>query len=167
MRQAASDHRVGQELARSDPQPAVVEEGALAAFGDEKLVGDRIVDHAGDDGAGALQPDRDGELRNAVQEIRGAVERIDDPGVGAVGALVLAAFFAEEAVARAGLGEFGAKCFLGLAIGGGDEIARALERDLEIFDLAEVALQCARGLARRGNHDVDERGVLHQSARPL
>ena len=84
----------------------------------------------------------------------------------AVGAFVLAAFLAEEAVARPRLGELGAKRFLGLAVGCGDEIARALQRDLEVFDLAEVALQCARGLARRSHHDVDEGGVLHQSARP-
>ena len=149
----------------ADAHALVVEEGALAALGDEHLVGDRIVDQAGDDGAVALQPDRDGELRNAVQEIGGAVERIDDPGVGPVGAFVPAAFLAEEAVARARLGKFGAQRLLGLAVGGGDEIARALERDLQILDLAEVALERARGLARGGDHDVDEGGMLHQSAR--
>ena len=62
---------------------------------------DRIVDQAGDDRALALEPDRDGELRDAVQEIGGAVERIDDPAVGLVGAVARAAFLAEKAVARA------------------------------------------------------------------
>ena len=57
----------------------VVEERALAFLGDEQLVGDRIVDEAGDDDAFALERDRDGEMRNAVQEVGGAVERIDDP----------------------------------------------------------------------------------------
>ena len=113
MRQAAGDHRIGEALARRDAQPLVVEERALAALGDEKLVGDRIVDHARDDRALALQPDRDGELRDAVQEIGGAVERIDDPGVGRVGAVVAAAFLAEEAVAGPRLGQFGAERLLG------------------------------------------------------
>ena len=130
-----------------DAQPLVVEEGALAALGDEQLVGDRIVDQAGDDRALALERDRDRELRDAVQEVGGAVERIDDPGVGLVGALVPAAFLAEEAVARPRLGKFVAQRLLGAAVGGGDEIGRALERDLQLLDLAEVALQRARGLA--------------------
>ena len=84
MRQAAGDHAVGELAAAGDPQPLVVEEGALAALGDIKLVIGGIVDHAGDDGALALQADRNRKLRNAVQEIGGAVERIDDPGVALV-----------------------------------------------------------------------------------
>jgi len=46
-------------------------------------------------------------LRNAVQEVGGAVERIDDPGVRFVGAFAAAAFLAEEAVAGPRLGQFG------------------------------------------------------------
>jgi hypothetical protein len=41
------------------------------------------------------------EMRDAVQEVRGAVERIDDQVVGLVGALAATAFLAEEAVAGA------------------------------------------------------------------
>ena len=100
-----------------------------------------------------------------MQEIGGAVERIDDPGVGRVGAVVAAAFLAEEAVAGPRLGQLGAQRLLGLAVGGGDEIARALERHLEVLDLAEVALERARGLARGGDHHIDEGGMLHHSAR--
>ena len=107
MRQAAADHAVVELAAAGDAQPLVVEEGALAALGDVELVIGGIVDHAGDDGALALQPDRDRELRDAVQEIGGAVERIDDPGVGLVVALADAAFLADEAVARPRLGEVG------------------------------------------------------------
>jgi len=100
-----------------------------------------------------------------VEEIRGAVERIDDPGVAGVGPRVTAAFLAEEAVARPGPAQFGFERLFGLAIGGGDEIARPLERHLEVFDLAEVTLERARGLASRRDHDVEEGGVLHYSAR--
>ena len=87
--------------------------GALAALGDEQFVIGRIIDHAGDDGAVALERDRHREMRDAVQEIGGAVERIDDPAVASVGALVRAAFLAEEAVIRPRLGELGAQNLLG------------------------------------------------------
>ena len=161
MRQAAGDHRVGEPLAGGDADAPVVEKGALAALGDEHLVGGRIVDQAGDDRALALERDRDGELRDAVQEIRGAVERIDDPAVGLVGAFARAAFLAEKAVAGPRLGQFLQERLLGAAVGGGDEIGRALERDLQILDLAEVALERARGLARGGDHDVEQSGAEH------
>ena len=48
-------------------------------------------------------------MRNAVQEIGGAVERIDDPAMALVGAGARAAFLAEKAVARPRLGEFRAQ----------------------------------------------------------
>ena len=101
MRQAAGDQRLAEIAPRGDADARVVEERAFALLGDEHLFGDRIVDEAGDDDAVALERDRDGEMRNAVQEVGGAVERIDDPGMGLVGAFALAAFLAEEAVVRA------------------------------------------------------------------
>ena len=91
-------------LRRGDPQAPVVEEGAGAALGDIEFVDDRIVDDAGDDLALALERQRDGEDRDAVEEIGGAVERIDDPAVGLVAAGDLAAFLGEEAVAGPRLG---------------------------------------------------------------
>ena len=126
MRQAAGKHRLGESLARRDADAPVVEVGALAAFGGEHLVVDRIVDQAGDDRAFALERDRDREMRNAVQEIRRAVERIDDPGVGLVVARLVAAFLAEKAVAGASLGQFGAQDIFGSPVGRADEIRRAL-----------------------------------------
>src|SRR5579862_266821 len=98
MRQAAGDHAFVQLAAAGDAQALVVEERALAALGDIELVIGGVVDHAGDDGVLAQQADRDRELRDAVQEVGGAVEWIDDPGVTLVGALAAAAFLAKEAV---------------------------------------------------------------------
>ena len=149
MRQRAAHDRVGEPLARRDADAAVVEERALAALGGEELVIGRIVDQPRDDLAVALERDRDREMRDAVQEVGGAVERIDDPGVGLVGALVRAAFLAEEAVARPRLEQLGAQDLLGAMIGGGDEVRRTFQRDLQVRDLAEVALEAARGLAAR------------------
>ena len=82
-----------------DAQAAVVEEGAAAALGGVELVHGRIVDHAGDDLALPLQRDRDREDRDAVQEVGGAVERIDDPAVLVVLAGDHAALLHQEAVA--------------------------------------------------------------------
>ena len=79
VRQPAGDDGVGEPLARGDADAPVVEEGAFAAFGNEHVVVRRIVGQRRDNGAVALERDRDGEMRNAVQEIGGAVERIDDP----------------------------------------------------------------------------------------
>ena len=84
-----------------DAQAAVVHEGAAAALGGVELVHRRIVDDAGDELALALQRDRDGEDRDAVQEIGGAVERIDDPAVLVVLAGDRAALFHQEGSSRA------------------------------------------------------------------
>ena len=107
MRQPAGDHAFAKLAPAGDAQPLIVEEGALAALGDIEVVIGRIVDQARDHGALALQADRNRELRDAVQEIRGAVERIDDPGVALVVAFADAAFLADEAVTRPRLGEVG------------------------------------------------------------
>ena len=100
-------------------------------------------------------------MRDAVQEIGGAVERIDDPAVGLVGAGVRAAFLAEEAVIGPRLGEVLAHDLLGAAVGGGDEIARSLQRDLQVLDLAEIALEAAAGARGGLDHDVEDCGMLH------
>ena len=107
------------------------------------------------------QPDGNAELRNAVQEIGGAVERIDDPGVRLVGAFAAAAFLADEAVARTRLVEFRVERLLGAAVGGGDEIRRAFERNLQLLDFAEIALERAARFARGGDHHVEQCGVGH------
>ncbi len=81
MGRAGPDHGIGEGLARADAQAAVVQEGAAASLGGVELVRRRVEDDRADDLALALERDGDGEMRNAVQEIGGAVERIDDPGM--------------------------------------------------------------------------------------
>ncbi len=156
MRQPAGDHAVAEIAPAGDAQALVVEEGALAAFGDVELIIGRIIDQAGDHRALALQADRYRELRDAVQEVGGAVERIDDPDVALVGAFAMAAFLADETVARPRLGEVGVQHLLGALVGHGDEIGGSLQRYLKILDLAEVALETAAGAARGFDHDVDK-----------
>src|SRR5207237_5928325 len=86
-RDASADQRLAQLAARRHPEAAVVEIGAGALLGPEHLVAGRLVDDAGDDLAVAFEPYRDREMRDAVQEIGGAVERVDDPAMMRVAAL--------------------------------------------------------------------------------
>ena len=72
---------------------------------------------AGDDLALALEGDRDGEVRQAVQEVGGAVERVDDPAVALVGAFDGAALLHDEAVAGPRLRQLLAQDLLRLAVG--------------------------------------------------
>ena len=151
-------------MPRGDADAPVVEEGALAAFGDEQLVVGRIVGQAGNDRAVAFQRNRDRKVRNAVQEVGGAVERIDDPAMALVGAGMGAAFLAEETVIRPRLGKFFAHDRFGLAVGGSDEIARPLQRHLQVLDLAEIAFEASPGAVRGLDHDVEDCGVGHGPA---
>src|SRR5262249_17471732 len=54
---------------------------------------------------------------------------------------------------------------LGAAVGGGHKIARALQRNLELFNLAEVALEATAGAMRRLDHDIKDRGGKHAACR--
>jgi hypothetical protein len=58
-------------------------------------------------------------------------------------------------IVRPRLGELAAQDLLGAPVGGADEVARPLDRDLEMLDLAEVAHEVPRGLVGRLHHDVD------------
>src|SRR5258707_14072595 len=106
-------------------------------------------------------------MRDAVQEIGRAIERIDDPAVTRVGAGARAAFLAEEAVSRPRLGQFLVDDLLGAAIGGGDEVARPLERHLQMLDLAEIALEAPPGTARGLDHDIETGGMQHGGPVPV
>ncbi len=97
----------------------------------------------------ACERDRDREMRHAVQEVGGAVERIHDPGVVGIAARDGAALLHQEAEVRPRLLQLLADRALGFVVGGGDEVARPLGRDLELRDLAEVALQCPAPPCRR------------------
>ncbi len=96
-----------------------------------------------------------------MQEIGGAVQGIDDPGVALVGALAVASLFADETIPRTRLGEVVVEHLLGALVGERDEIGRPFQRHLQMLDLAEVAFEAAAGAARSLDHDVDERGMQH------
>src|SRR3712207_3272920 len=165
MRQTADHEGVGHIGAGRDPDAPVVEEGALALLGDEHFVLGGIVDHPRDDLALPLETDRDAELRQAVQEVGGAVEGIDVPAVGLVRALDDPALLHDEAVAGPRLLQSLAQDGLGLAVRRRDEIARTFARHLKVLDLAEIALQRARRLHHGVGHDGHQGRADHRYPR--
>ena len=163
MRQPTGDHCIGKTLSRGNPDTLLIEERAFAALGNEHLLVRRVVDQPCHHRGFALERNRDGELGNTVEKIRGAIERIDDPVMRLVGAFALAAFLTEKAVTGPRLHQFRVQCFLGAAVGGRHEIAGTLQRNLQFLQLAKVAFKRARGLARGGDHDVKQSGGLHDA----
>src|SRR5258705_193586 len=63
----------------ADAHALVVQVGAAPARGGEQIVARRIVDDRLRDHAAVAQRDGNAILREAVDEIGGAVERVDDP----------------------------------------------------------------------------------------
>ena len=154
-RHAGGDQAFRHMLAGRDPQARVIEICAGAAFGPEELVGQRVIDNARDDLAAFLERDRDRELRQAMQEVRGSIERVNDPAMDPVSLGLGAAFLADKPKFRSGTHQFVADRFLGTPVGGGNEIRGALARHLELLNFAEVARQVAPCAPGSLVHDVD------------
>ncbi len=85
-------------LAHADA--VVVEVRAAPARRREDLAPHQVVHHGMLELAAVLAGDGDREHREAVQEVGGAVERVDDPDRLAVAALDFAAFLGEERMLR-------------------------------------------------------------------
>ena len=98
--EARADERARERRRLADPQRRAVEPAALAARRAERLAAHRVV-HDRDERADAVAAgDRDGPLRDAVEEVDGAVERVDDPLEPAL-AHRARALLADQAVAGA------------------------------------------------------------------
>jgi hypothetical protein len=102
-----------------------------------------------------------------VKKIRRAVEWIDMPGVAFVGALDNAGLLHIEPVSGARSGEFFKKRFFGFFVGGGDEVAGAFDRHLQIFNFAEITLQTTTGLDGGSGHHIHQSGADHAGASEL
>jgi len=127
---------------------AVIDESAFAFFGHEHFIRNRIIDHARYNLARvtvnfAFKRDRDGKMRNAVQEICCAVQWVNNETVGFIRAFYLAAFFEQEAISGTSFGEHFNNRFFGHFIRARDEISWAFAGDLQMFDFVEIAQQSA------------------------
>ena len=102
-REAGGDQAVGHADALADADAAIVQEGTTATRGGEQVVAAGIVDHRllhlaahGERNAHAID-------RETVDEVGGAIERVDVPDEIAVGiAMRLTGFFGKETVLRVG-----------------------------------------------------------------
>lgn len=158
-RQTRGDQAVFHHLARRDAQAAVVVVGTLALFGPVEVVGDRVIGHTGNDLAIAFQRHRAGKHRDAVHEVGGAVDGIDDPAVRLIRAFAQALFFPQKTVAGAQAGQFLEQGGFDALVGGGDEVAGAFARHLKLADFAEVAGHALARLADGGDHGLNEGGL--------
>lgn len=101
--------------ALADSQGATVEEDFTVLFGSPSFIGHGVVDHAHQDIFPSSQGDGDAEMGDAVEEVDGAINGIDDPLV--IGILVAAeAFFAIEGVVGITGGNAGEDELLGLTV---------------------------------------------------
>jgi len=169
VRDAGRDQRAREVRVRRDAEAGPVEPCPAPLLGDERLVLRGVEHHPGDDAAAALERDRYGEMRNAVDEVGRAVERIDDVpvGVGTGSAWRRSALLADEPTAGVRAEQGALERLLGLEVRGGDEIRRALEVDLELGTPAEVVHQPFARAARRTHHRRQlGRGVEHRRLMP-
>ena len=92
-------------------------------------------------------------MRDAVQKVAGAVERIDHPARLVGIAENLAALFEQEAPVRPRLDEFPHQRFLSLLVGHGHEIGGTFAADLKMRHFAEIAAKLRRDLTCRALDD--------------
>src|SRR5208337_3217618 len=108
---------------RADANRLAVEARALSAMGHEAFFLERVEDHAELHAAAPFVRDRHAELRIAVREVGGAVERVDDPSMVAL-MRAGAAFLGKDRVGRkCAMDHFDDRGFR-FAIGFGDQIDR-------------------------------------------
>src|SRR3546814_4008367 len=137
---AGRDEGVRQVAARRDAKASLIVPGTPALLRPEALVGERLVDealrHLAPAAAGLrlLHSDRDGEMGDAVEKVRRAVDRIDDPArLGRI-ARDRAALLHQEAPLGAGVAELLHYRLLGALVGHGHDVGSPLAADLHFFD---------------------------------
>ena len=95
-------------------------------------------------------------MRQAVQKVGGAVQRVTDPAAFGFFRAGLSALFTKESKFWPGFGEGVANDGLRPAVSLADEVGRPFAGDGQVFDIAEVAEQLSASLIGCLNHNVDE-----------
>ena len=105
--------------------------------------------HAGRDG--------DAELRELVQEVSGAIERVDDPGdvIESLTSIDLRAFLAQKAVRGVALADGIDDQRFGFAVNLGDEIIALFLLNFEFVDAIKVAHDVVASEASGGNAGIE------------
>ena len=121
--EASAEHRSGEIDRLAHVDRLAVAKGPRAERGGEALAADQVVDHA--DGIDAVDPrrDRHREARQIADEVRGAVDRVDDPDDSGLRRLVCA-LLAEESVVGASVEQNADDRLLCPSVHGGDHVGR-------------------------------------------
>ena len=127
--QPTSTEQLASEVAFGRADRRAVEPRPAAAPGGEQFVEHRIVDDPDLDPAVGDAGDRDAEMRHAAGEVRGAVDRIDDPHRPARAGGARVALLADEPIGRKDLREALGDEGLSLAVDLGEKVLRSLEPD--------------------------------------
>src|SRR5450830_1121270 len=134
--EAGGDQRLTQAGALAHADAALVQVGATALGGGEQVVAAGVVDDGLFDLAAHRQRDADAVHGKTVDEVGGAVERIDDPDEFRVfGAMRLARFLGQDAVARVGREKGLDDDVLGRLIDFRHKVIHLLLRDAHGFDI--------------------------------
>ena len=147
--EAGGDQAVGEPDALGNAQAPVVEISTASARGSKQVIAGRVIDNRLLDATLDRQRNADAVNREAVNEVGGAVQRVDDPHeVGVFGAVLAARLFGQNAVARVG----GQQRFDDGSFGGvvdlGDEIVGLLGRYANRLNVECSAVDDGTGRAR-------------------
>src|SRR6185436_16655964 len=150
---AGADERALQADVRADANALAIQLCAFAAGCREQLLPHRVVDDCVLHAPATLHADRHRKVRIAVQEVRSAVERVDDPDEFVVVA-ALTAFLRKKSMLRIaapyGLDDVPLRLRIDLA----DEVVLALGAHLEAVQPVQAANDDLSSAARGLNGDI-------------
>ncbi|MNO64475.1 hypothetical protein D3C76_552030 [compost metagenome] len=152
--EASAQQCAFQALAWADAQAAAVQLGAATTGGGEFFLAHWVQNHGVLEAATVFAGNADGKVRDATQEVGGAIEGVDDPQVvfAFTAACVQAGFFTEDTMGRIGLAQGIDDALLGRAIDFRDVILGVFFVDLDgiqALDGAEDQFTGAAGGAQR------------------
>jgi len=155
-----------QAQALGHANPTVIEKGATAPTGCEQFVPIGVVDHPLGDHAALHQRDRDRILRQTVDEVRGAIERIDNPDMLAQSGIALdwaslsvdvTGLFAQNRVAGEGAKQRFDDRVFGCPIDFGDKVVGLFTGNADGVDIERRAGDDSACATRGSNPDIDHR----------
>jgi hypothetical protein len=153
--EASGDQRALDGARLADTHAVIVEMRAGAAAGGEQLLAHRVVDDRVLEAASDLAGDRHGEHREAVQEVGGTIERVDDPE--RIVRAARAAFLGEECMLRIVAADGGDDFLLGRVVHLGDEVVAPLGSNGQRLQAVQAADDDLAGTARGAHGDVEKR----------
>jgi hypothetical protein len=157
---AGADQRAFEPFALADPNAAAIQLRTATATGGEFFATNRIEHDRMFELAAIFARNRHREMRNAVNEVGGAVERVDDPAIFGIAGATAASFFAEECVIGVGFSQQRNNFALGCSIDLGNEIVRGFFIDADFVDLIGGARNEFAGLT--GSFESDGEHRLHE-----